>query len=405
MIKADFGCRICASPLENKILNLPMMPLTDDFVSVENSKRLEYLSDINIYVCDNCGIVQNPKDFDHETYYQDYEYSSGHSEFTKRFMDAYAAEAFSAFKKINNRDPNSVLEVGSGDGQQLLSFKNLGVSTLLGVEPSDYLSAIAQKLGIISEKNLFGSDMIDRIPSPIDICISSYTFDHVRQPLDYLEAANSILGHEGILCLEIHDFEKILERTEYCLFEHEHTIYMTGRDISKIIEKAGFTTISINPLRDEITRGNSLIIIAKKSGQPKFDFSKNNYDKSNGFMDLQDRVTATIDRIDNWIRDLPSDSELVGFGAGGRGVMTLSALTQAERFDALFDSNYESGALLSPKTRIEIVGSDDWSKYSNSYCIVFSFGYYQEILERLINSGFKRERITSLLDFFPNHPN
>ena len=70
------------------------------------------------------------------------------------------------------------------------------------------------------------------------------------------------------------------------------------------------------------------------------------------------------------------------------------------RFKALFDSNYRSGKFVTPKTRIPVVGPDKWSSFANSHCLVFSFGYFSEIKEQLIQSGFTSEKIISLADFF-----
>jgi hypothetical protein len=82
--------------------------------------------------------------------------------------------------------------------------------------------------------------------------------------------------------------------------------------------------------------------------------------------------------------------------------MTIAALSESKRIKALLDSNYQSNKYLAPKTRIPIVGPDTWEKYNDAYCIVFSFGYFQEILENLTRVGFKKERIISLLEFYPN---
>jgi len=378
------------------------MPLTDDFVEVSAQGKIEYVHDIEIYRCDHCGVAQNPDDFDHETYYQDYQYSVGHSDFTRRFMAAYASEIFAAFYKENGRTAESVLEVGSGDGQQLVQFKPLGAKILLGVEPSEYLAEIANRMGVKTEIDLFGTHMVSKISSQIDVCLSSYTFDHVRQPLDYLAAAHSILVDGGVLALEIHDFGKIVDRTEYCLFEHEHTIYLNGEDAKVLLEKSGFSVLSINPLSPDVTRGNSLIIIAKKSGKPQlWAFDSNNVSQKPELRELQYRIISTIDRIDCWIRELPRSSKLVGFGAGGRGVMTVAALAEYNKIEAMLDSNYKSDKYLTPKTRIKIAGPDTWIQYKEAYCIVFSFGYYQEIVESLIRVGFQREKIVSLLDFYP----
>ena len=382
---------------------MPDMPLTDDFIESSGRNTREYINDINIYKCKICGIVQNPDDFDHRTYYQDYRYSTGHSEFTKTFMNSYAEAAIEAFNKTNGRSPKSALEIGSGDGQQLVYFKNWGVDALLGIEPSEYLANIAESHGIKTVVDLFDSNMASYMDSPVDICISSYTFDHVRDPLDYLKAAHMLLADGGILALEVHDFEKIVERTEYCLFEHEHTIYLTSDDISLLVKEAGFFPISINPLSPGVTRGNSLIVIASKCGARTLSLGVDRSLHSPVVDDFQERVSSTISRIDNWISQLPSTSKIVGFGAGGRGIMTIAALSEFEKINALFDSNFESYKYETPKTRIPIVGPDGWHQYKDAYVIVFSFGYYEEILRALINAGFKNERIVSLLSFYPNH--
>lgn len=395
-------CRICSGGMSDKVCHLHDMPLTDDFVEISNKGRMEYIHDIQIYRCEHCGVTQNPDDFNHEEYYQDYQYSTGHSEHTKRFMDAYAAAVFDVFKKHNGRAPRFVLEVGSGDGQQLISFKPLGVEVLLGVEPSEYLARIANKIGIETQIGLFGTHMPSgEISGSVDVCMSSYTFDHVRQPLDYLKAAYNLLVNDGVLALEIHDFGKIVERTEFCLFEHEHTIYLNEEGLRRLLERTGFSVLSVNPLPSDITRGNSLIVIAKKMRDSEPYFFEANQSREKYLDDLQKRITSTIEGIDDWVRELPECSSLVGFGAGGRGIMTVAALSEYKKIRALLDSNYKSKKYLAPKTRIPIVGPDSWGKYRESYCIVFSFGYYHEISNNLIEAGFEKEKIISLLDFYP----
>ena len=396
----NYSCRVCGNKLTERVILLADMPLTDDFVSASNPERNEYIRDIGIYQCGRCGIVQNPDNFNHESYYQDYQYTSSHSDYAKRFMEAYAAEVFDVFSSISGRTAESVLEIGSGDGQQLEQFLLLGVRQLKGVEPSTYLADIANKRGIDTCVNLFGGESLNYLSLGYDICLSSYTFDHVRNPVDYLATAHALLVEGGILALEIHYLQKIIDRTEYCLFEHEHTIYLTAEDVKYMLKKCGFSVILINPIPQHVVRGNSLIVIAKKvvGMMPNFQASYERHPCN--LSALQARINSTVRRIDHWIRQLPDASRLIGFGAGGRGVMTMAALSEYARFDALFDSNYESGSLLAPKTRVPVVGPDSWHKYAGAYCIVFSFGYFDEIQEQLEHAGFLREQIVSLLDFY-----
>lgn len=371
------------------------MPLTDEFVPI-NRRSTEFIRDISIYQCGSCGLVQNPVDFDHESYYEAYEYSSGHSEFTRSFMRYYAQSVCDVFRHIHGCEAQTVLEIGSGDGEQLRVFRQLGVSEVLGVEPSEALVRQSERVGVPAYKGLFSLDMIDRLPhQQFDICLSSYTLDHVRDPADYLRAAHQLLAPGGVLAFEVHDLSRIAERGEWCLFEHEHTIYMDAEMARHVATRHGFEVLAVNPVSVAQVRANSLIVLARKT---EFDMPHTNL----GLVDysaLQLRIDNTAQRIDNWIRELPVGHQLVGYGAGGRGVMTLAALREAHRFAVLFDSNHSSGLYLTPKTHIPISGLDRLEGYNGAWCLVFSFGYFEEITATLVKAGYQRERIVSLRDF------
>ena len=397
-------CRICRQKLGSPLVVLPSMPLTDEFVHVTSSSTtIEYTEDISIYQCDACGVVQNPADFDYEAYYSDYKYSSGHSVFVQNFMSAYASAAISIFEDINGRKPGNVLEAGSGDGEQLKCFVYQGVSEVLGVEPSDYLAQVASSHGIATQVSLFDTGLTDHVLEKYDICISSYTFDHVRDPADYLSAAHKVLNDGGLLCIEIHDLETIKKRGEFCLFEHEHTIYLDQKTATAVLQASGFEVIAINPVPPEQCRGNSLIVMARKTNSlqaAQAPLMTREGSLKSELHDLQARIDLTIAKLDQWILSIPEDVRLVGFGAGGRGIMTLAAIKHHSKFCALFDTNYQSDLLLAPKTRIPVVGPERWADFSDSYCLVFSFGYFDEITDSLRLAGFDAKNIRSLLSFY-----
>lgn len=394
-----FFCRACGEALSNSVISLKKMPLTDDFILSDRQDRQEYLADIDIFECQKCGLVQNPADFNHERYYQDYQYSSGHSKFTKKFMKMYAQILINYFESVNNRSPDSVIEVGSGDGVQLQQFLMLGVAQVLGVEPSDYLAKIAISSAVPTHIDLFRKGIEAKIERRFDICLSSYTLDHVRNPIEYLETSYRMLNDDGILAFEIHNLEKIIERSEYCLFEHEHTIYMTAADAQRFVEQVGFKILAIDPIHSTHVRGNSLIIVAQKIPKP-LDCYIFKYSRNAKLEKLDGQITQMIYRLNQWVGSIPINESLIGFGAGGRGVMTLAALDNPSRFKALLDSNYKSGIFVTPKTRIPVVGPDIWTSFSSSHCLVFSYGYFPEIKKQLIERGFTGERIISLADFF-----
>lgn len=392
------SCRICGNGLaEPPILSLNQMPLTDEFGS-PNAKQHGYLADIRIYQCQHCGIVQNPDDFDHDSYYLDYQYSSGHSEHTHKFMAGYASVVSELFEKNAHRAPRKILEIGSGDGEQLVKFKELACSEVKGVEPSEYLAKIAEQKGIPTEVALFGAGSLSDENGTYDICLSSYTFDHVRSPIEYLKTSYDLLGEEGLVAIEVHNLEKIILRSEYCLFEHEHTVYLTARCAEKILNLAGFEVISVDPLTDSVTRANSLIVVGKKRA-PKEELQAISFSQISGLDQLPVTIAGLVSRIEAHANSLPKDEYLVGFGVGGRGVMTLAALPNFARFNAMLDSNYDGKPLLTPKTGIPIFGHSSFAKWKDAHCLVFSYGYFDEIQKSLINAGFDKAKIVSLAEF------
>ena len=393
-----YQCRTCSSDLLTKLVHLKKMPLTDDFVKVDELK-VEFLQDIEIYQCSNCNLVQNPVDFNYQEYYQDYEYSSGHSKFVKEFMSDYAKQTFNTYKKQNGVLPESVIEIGSGDGEQLKFFNDLGIEKVLGVEPSESLVRNSESVGIPAIKGLYTKDTVRKLNGQkFDICISSYTFDHIPNPTEYLQTSYEILTDGGILAFEVHDIDDIYQRSEWCLLEHEHTIYMNKDSASELVRKCGFQIIAINPIKVNKVRANSLIVVAKKienSPIMSIDYDTNQYQS------MSERINQTILKIDQWIDSIPLDDGIVGWGVGGRGVMTLAALKNSDRFQTIFDSNYQSNRLLTPKTRIPISGKNDLTAFRDTWVLIFSFGYTEEITKDLLNAGFDKDKIFAL-DYFYN---
>ena len=392
------NCRICGNGFaQSPILNLAQMPLTDEFRS-PYAKEHGYLADIRIYQCQHCGIVQNPDDFDHDSYYLDYQYSSGHSEHTHKFMTGYASVVYELFEKNAQRAARKILEIGSGDGEQLVKFKELARSEVKGIEPSKYLAKIAEKKGVPTEVALFGAGSLSDEYGTYDICLSSYTFDHVRSPIEYLKASYELLSEEGLVAIEVHNLEKIIQRSEYCLFEHEHTVYLTAHCAEKIFNLAGFEVIAVDPLPDSVTRANSLIVVGKKRA-PKAVLQAKNSNQIPGLDQLPGTIAGLVSRIETYANSLPKNEHLVGFGVGGRGVMTLAALSNFARFNAMLDSNYDGKQLLTPKTGIPIFGPSSFAQWRDANCLVFSYGYFDEIQQSLINAGFDKAKIVSLAEF------
>ena len=112
---------------------------------------------------------------------------------------------------------------------------------------------------------------------------------------------------------------------------------------------------------------------------------------------LKSNIDNFIERIDDWLTSIPGS--IVGYGAGGRGVMTLAQLNNSTRISALLDLAFDSRSVYTPKTHIPVYGPSKFSLFQDSHVLVFSYGYFDEIADNLVHSGFDRNKITSLRSF------
>jgi hypothetical protein len=160
------------------------------------------------------------------------------------------------------------------------------------------------------------------------------------------------------------------------------------------LQEAGFRILSINPLPHEVVRANSLIVIARKekmgelahiqSPVPQIDYNK--------ILEVKNKLEKFID--DN------EKNGVLGWGLGGRGVMTAALLSNYKKIHLFFDSNFKEDGYYLPKTHIKICNPEQVKNYPDSKIIIFSFGYFEEISASLVSQGIKEENIVSLKEFF-----
>lgn len=399
-------CRACGAASCEPILTLAAMPLTDDFIPRERFGQ-EFRGDIQVYVCRQCMTVQTQHNVDMGDYYEDYQYAVGASPKASRFMRVLAENVLTKFRTGTKR--LKVLEVGSGDGGQLLAFKELGCD-VLGYEPSTTLTRVAEAQGIPTIQGLFTAESVQKLPEAfrcVDVVMLSYTFDHLPDPRAFIAATRSILNPKsGVLVVEIHDLQKIFERQEYCLFEHEHSIYMTTATVTKLCAQEGMKVIDFDLVPEADRRANSLIFVATPEHSelaqtwPAAPVSVGpEYESLAFYKEQAAKITVGIANLERFVDEKTANGrKLAGYGAGGRGVMTLGAMRNAEKLRYLVDKKPKRPGLVVPKSGIPLVGLENLREDPVEAVLVFSFGYMEEIQAELAPMGYAAHHFHSLLD-------
>jgi SAM-dependent methyltransferase len=398
------ACRLCGSTSLQRFLHLPEMPFTDDFITPE-ALGSEFRADINIFICTSCLSAQTQHDVDVGDYYEDYQYSVGGSSTASRFMRILAENTVARFPASSAS--RKVLEVGSGDGEQLVAFKNTGCR-VLGYEPSSVLCKVAEAKGIPTIQGLFTADSIHQLPDEfkeVDVVMLSYTFDHLPDPRAFTAAARAILNKDhGLLIVEIHNLEKIIERQEYCLFEHEHSIYLTEASVAKLCALEGLTVIDFDLVPEADRRANSLIFVAtpnesKLAARAVTPSTPDAFNHLDHYSLIGANITSAIQNLDRFVDQMTAHGKtLAGYGAGGRGVMTLAAMRSAPKLKYLVDKKPKRPGLVAPKSGVPLVSLDELASNPVDAILVFSFGYIDEIRREVSALGYQPDQFYSLLD-------
>jgi hypothetical protein len=399
------SCRLCGGSDLREFIRFPDMPFTDEFVS-ESRQGSEFRADIAVFWCADCRSAQTLHDVEVQEYYRDYRYTVSSSPFARRFMQRLADELF---RRFGMRAGDRVIEVGSGDGYQLACFKQHG-ARVLGFEASAELTRLAEAVGVPTVQTLFDGESADQIPAamrPAHAVLLTYTFDHLPEPRPFLELVRSVLDPvRGLLVIEVHDFAQIVERREICLFEHEHSIYLTGLTMKRLLARCGFRLLTSKLLPPGLRRGNSLLIVAapEASTAHAATFAP---DAGDGPLEHWDRlatfgaeVRAGMERFRGYLSTRRSAGQiLAGYGAAGRGVMTLAmGGVGRDEIRYLCDQNSRFHGLLTPVTHIPVVPPEQVDMEPADELVVFSYAYLGEIRHRLAGFADRGGRFTSILD-------
>jgi len=381
------SCRTCNAE-ESSLYNffhIDNLPMPEGHTSEDDSA---YVHDIDIYWCQKCGMVQTQLDLDLDEYYKDYVYTTGFSKYVDEYMQEFA---HTLFKKYSLAKDSVVVEVGSGDGVQLSKFRELGCR-VIGVEPSSVLASEAERIHVPTIVSMFNTDTVNKIMQDygsVDAIIIQYTFDHLQQPDRFIKDTYKLISDNGILVIEVHDFEEIYKRNEACLFTHEHSIYPSFNSIGNLLELYGMKIIGTDVVDESKRRGNSIVIVAAKSinknkkiKKPLTQTSLQLKQKS-AYDEFSRKVCYAHEKLKSYVvGQKAKGNKIAGYGAAGRGVDTaVIAGLDSKLLAYVYDMNTAFHGKKMPVSNIEVKSPEELFNDNPNELIVFSYGYIDEVKE------------------------
>ena len=359
------------------------------------------LDKLVIGYCSTCRMVQRIGDSDLSGYYQGSTYSVVSSPFLNSFLNAVANHIVGLCETMQNDHIPRVLDIGCNTGEQLLVFGQLGCD-VIGVEPSTALSTVAASRGLKIHNAAFGLDFASELlcdHGQMDVVISTFTLDQMDDPVGFLKGVRHLLRPiTGLVVLEVHDVDVTYQTKEVALFDREHSIYPDRDSLGVLLRLAGLEIIETNFLPAALCRENSLLVVARHTASLEtLSTLPQNVRDLSGHQEAFRTITAGIDNLTAFLNDcIDRGIRLAGYGAGFRGIMYCSLIPNASAFAYFVDGNPALHNSRMPKSQLPVYAPEHIQTDPVDYIIVFSHGYFQEIVSTCEALGYPKRALISL---------
>ncbi len=385
------NCRMCKSQKLEKFLDLGFTPLADGFLAKEQLGEPEVYYPLNVCVCRDCGLFQLdyivPKD---ELYRKNYPYLSS---ITKTGTNHFHNMADSICRKFNLKKGSFVVDIGSNVGVLLDGFKKNSMK-VLGIDPATNIAEMANKKGIETWSDYFGSHLVNKIlakKGKPSVITGTNVFAHIDDIDDMVKAARKLLPEYGIFVLEFPYVADLIDNLEYDTIYHEHLSYMSVKPLVKYFRKFNMEVFDVEKFK--IHGGTIRVFVCNKGKKP---ISKN----VSKFLRLEEkRNIYSMQRLKRFADDVRKQKEelvgllldlkkkgkrIVGIGAPAKGNTLLNYCGIGRSYlDYLTEKSPTKVGLCSPGMHIPIVADSKLFQDKPDYALLLAWNFADEIMKNM----------------------
>ena len=251
------SCHLCGKFELLPLIDFGKHPIAHRFLDDPNQE--EYLHDVIVLFCENCGLTQLGNPILPEKLYSNYNWLSSwkrnpHIPLLVKLIDELHGDLSKTSK---------IIEVGSNDGSFLDELRDQGYKKLLGVEPARDAWKASNKKGIETIGSYFTlkkSKEIVKTHGRCDLLVSRQMLEHITDLTDFQKAIGIILKPGGYVLMEVPNFTLGLNTPDYSAIWEEHVNYFTPQTLNRFLMNIG-----IRPIHSETVTfsGEALIVLGE----------------------------------------------------------------------------------------------------------------------------------------------
>ena len=397
MFEIIHTCRICGSGALRDVLDLGSQPPANHLRRPGES--VPEAVPLDLRLCDACDTAQITATIDPEVLFDTYLWVTGTSAGARAYSSTFVdlVEAIPGLREtVEGGDRRSVIEVASNDGTFLRRFAERGW-TVLGVEPAANIADQANSDGVPTLPEFFGVEVAESIVvdrGHADVVVARNVVPHVAEIHSVIEGLAVVAGDDGIVVIEAHDAQVILEELHYDSIYHEHLFYFSFSTLCSLCRRHGLEAFDVH--RSPISGGSHVIFFSRRSRNLSVRLSQamdrsasfNQAEAWSKFASGSRSHAATLREV---VTDARRTGTVIGYGASARSstMLNFAGISGAD-LEVVIDQNPLKHGRLTAGTDIPIVSPEQGlgKLTDGDTVLLLAWNFHDEIREILTASGF-----------------
>lgn len=361
-----------------QVFDLGLQPLANDFGTVEHAGY----APLSVLFCPCCTLAQLSVVVDPAILYSEYPYVTSK---TKTMQDHFGSLWTVILKE---KACESVVEIGSNDGDFLKFANEHGAKKVIGIDPAQNLSAYAIERGIPTICNVFNSDSAYSAGLSIkepEVIVARHVFGHIDDWHEFMHGIQILAGKDTLLVVEIPYVVDLLNNTEFDTIYHEHLSYISIASIKALLKSTNFHIHNI--VRFPIHGGALAVMIRRNDYGLKPDDSVDSFRETiteHTWKSFSFKAKTKISELSKFVNDAVSSGQTVcGFGASAKSTVWINACGfTTKQIKFICDCTPYKQYTLSPGTDIPIVDEGALLRELPDICINFAWNFSDTVIEK-----------------------
>ena len=383
-------CRLCNSKALELALPIAPSPIADAYIPASRLGIPQELYPLDLYLCKDCGHIQNIDIVNPELLFRDYLYTTSSSSGLVAHFKKYAADIVVGFAV----EPGSlIVEIGSNDGSLLRSFKEYGLQ-VLGIDPALTIAERATASGIETLPDFFTASLASKIREErghATIIAANNVFAHSDNLADIVRGVRNLLADDGVFVFEVSYLVDIVDEYLFDTVYHEHLSYHSIGPLDLFLERLGMQLFDVQRIS---SKGGSIRGFAQRSpigkrtkqaaiGQMIEAERQRGFYQIGLYQAYSKRISERRDALNHFLEERLCEGKLIwGYGASTTATTLIWDFCLTRKLGCILDDNPAKHGLYSPASHIPVIPSEEIYIRRPDYIVILAWQYATPIIQR-----------------------